>query len=57
MYVQKMCYAGAPKCNSAWAFERVQNYTLAGLETKRVEVASRLDCQKACLSETEFVCR
>ncbi|XP_043232615.1 uncharacterized protein LOC122386931 [Amphibalanus amphitrite] len=57
MYVQKMCYAGAPKCSSAWAFERVQNFTLAGVEKKSVTATSRLDCQKACLSETEFVCR
>ncbi|XP_037090285.1 uncharacterized protein LOC119110525 [Pollicipes pollicipes] len=57
MYVQKMCYADAPKCGKAWAFERVQNYTLADVAKKTVQVESRLACEKACLAETEFVCR
>ncbi|KAF0303133.1 hypothetical protein FJT64_024847 [Amphibalanus amphitrite] len=57
MYVQKMCYAEAPRCDSAWAFERVQNHTLNGMAKKTIEAESRLVCEQACLAETEFVCR
>ena len=57
MYVQKMCYADAPRCDSAWAFERVQNHTLNGMAKKTLTTESRLACEEACLSETEFICR
>ncbi|XP_037075431.1 uncharacterized protein LOC119096634 [Pollicipes pollicipes] len=57
MYVQKMCYANAPRCRSAWAFERVRGFALKGLTKKTVTTETRLACQEACLSETEFICR
>ena len=41
-----------------WAFERVIGATLEGFETKEVfSVQSRIDCERACLIETEFTCR
>jgi len=57
MYLQKTCFSSPLQCASAWAFERVQNYTLAGLAKKTVEVVDRMDCQDQCRLETEFVCR
>ena len=41
-----------------WAFERVLGYSLEGFDTKEVpSVQSRVDCERACLIEADFICR
>lgn len=64
MYLQKMCYASsktsspaAKKCSKAWAFERVMNHTLEGHIKYNTTVETRVECETACLEQTDFVCR
>ena len=41
-----------------WVFERVIGASLEGFDTKEVRsIQNRVDCERACLIETEFTCR
>ena len=47
-----------PCRDRAWAFERHPGKELRGMDERTIPlVATRRDCQEACLKETRFVCR
>ncbi|KAI9559609.1 hypothetical protein GHT06_013614 [Daphnia sinensis] len=59
-YFEKICLRGnvGPCRDRAWAFERHPGKELRGMEERVIPlVATRRDCEEACLRESRFVCR
>ncbi|XP_054706608.1 uncharacterized protein LOC129216418 [Uloborus diversus] len=56
-YFEKVCLPGS-QCKRDWAFERIQNKELVGIEQEKVlvEAYTKEECQAACIRYKDFLC-